>query len=91
MNRAEIIERTANGLRRMNIKPSAFVITDPDFWGEETILGFPVYDQQLLRNPVDTVWHCRIVPIFQVGSTKPQIRATKQFYQGYDDAEVIFK
>jgi len=71
MNQDDIIKRVAAGIRRMKIKPIAFIFLqfydDEYTWDQEKILEYPVYhcSPRVTNNYIDSmVYSCPFVPLF---------------------------
>jgi hypothetical protein len=87
MNRREVIERVASGLRNMQEVPIAFLYLniDDQVWDEPEILGIPVYYsdfniQSGLNGGLSTP--CRFVPLW--GSERDFCLQIKAFFQGWE-------
>ena len=89
MNRQEIIERVASGLRRMKTTPDALLFSDyyDVFWDEPEILGIRVYNVDCciywdFNNSI-TEPSCPFMPVFSDVNCKPF--NSNYFFKGWEE------
>jgi len=91
MNRRELIERVAAGLRRLPVTPDAMLFLDFErrddaTWDEPEILGIPVFHATSLKNlEAEGMSEAGVfVPIFSKDNENNGVWA-HQFCQGFDE------
>jgi len=88
MNKKEIIEKVAAGLRKMDIKPVAFIFNDycQDWtYDDNEILGFPIFHSCFISlYESSIVDECPFLPLFdkEFSNINYQINL---FTKGYDE------
>lgn len=91
MNRHELTERTAAGLRRMNYEPFAFLATESctDEIGDwDEICGIPVFFSALIHNNyTDAV--CGEVPLIPIFNTRDKkLIERRRFDEGFESLDM---
>ena len=87
MNKRDIIERVASGLRKMDIKPDMFVYNNTDdTWDDDDICGIPVMNSSNFKLYAEgsLTYECNFLPTWK-RDYLTMWKDLDYFYKGYDE------